>query len=122
TATTTLTPTTGQIGVGRINRYAGTAKLDDFTITAAGTGVKESFDTTATGATPAGWQTWVGGAPGGFGAAGGTALSTPNGFARTGGSGTVGRAWATAALPADVDASAAVYLNGLIPAQVFARG
>jgi hypothetical protein len=122
TATTTLTPATGRVGVGRVNRYAGLTTLDNFTILPVDVGVQESFDTTAVGAIPAGWQSWVAGAPGGFGATTANAVSPANGFASTGGSSTVGRAWANTDLPADVDASAAVYLDGLIPARVFARG
>lgn len=124
-ATTTLAPATGFIGVGRIGAYSGTVRMDDFeTIPAAPTSpaVNESFDTTAAGAAPTGWKTWSAGTPGTLGAATGAALSPAHGFASTGGSSTAARAWATAELPADVDASAAVYLNGLIPGRVFVRG
>ncbi|HSQ54747.1 MAG TPA: Ig-like domain-containing protein, partial [Gemmata sp.] len=105
-----------------MNQYAGTTKLDDFTTYPVDTGVKEAFDTTATGEVPKGWQTWGSGAAGSFAVSSSLALSPANGLASTGGSTTIGRAWSTADLPADVDASAAVYLNNLIPAQVFVRG
>jgi hypothetical protein len=121
TATTTLNPATGQVGVGRVNRYAGAVRMDNFTITPPATGVQESFDTTPVGAIPPGWQVWTNGT-GGFGTATGTALSPANGFASTGTSSTVGRAWASAQLPADVDASATVFLSSLTPARVFVRG
>jgi hypothetical protein len=125
TATTTLNPATGRLGVGRVNRYAGSVKLDDFTVRAAevvDTGVRESFDTTPPGSVPAGWQSWNGGAAGGFGVTTPLANSPANGFTSTGGTSTANRAWAGTALPGDVDAAASVFLNSLIPAQVFVRG
>ncbi|MBA4062701.1 MAG: hypothetical protein C0501_03150 [Isosphaera sp.] len=84
--------------------------------------VAESFDTTAPGAAPVGWQAWAGGAPGGFAAAPARALSPGNGFAASGGSTTAARAWSAVDQPADVTAAAAVYLDSLIPARVFVRG
>jgi hypothetical protein len=121
-ATTSLTPTSGSVGVGRMSSYAGTVSLDNFTIVPpAPSGVTQSFDTTAVGAVPTGWQTWSSG-NGNFATSTGLAESGANGFASTGGSNTSSRAWSTTSLPADVDASAAVYLNSLIPAQVFIRG
>ena len=97
--------------------------LDNFAILGpTPTAVAQSFDTTPVGAAPAGWRTWLGGAPGTFGATASRFLSPANGFASTGGSTTAARAWATDDLPADVIASAAVYLDSLIPARVFVRG
>ncbi|MCE9565914.1 MAG: hypothetical protein K8U57_28150 [Planctomycetes bacterium] len=134
TATTTLTPATGFAGVGRAASYSGTVKLDTFTVLpgASTTGsspvvtlpsaVKESFDTTALGAIPVGWQTWTSGNPGGFGVASAIALSPSHGFTSTGGSTTASRAWSSTTMPADVDASAAVYADGIVPARVFVRG
>ena len=126
TATTAVNPESGRVGVGRINRYAGAVSLDDFTVTpvapAAPAGVKESFDSTPVGAIPNGWQSWNGGAAGGFGVTNSRPNSPANGFASTGGTSTANRAWSTAQLPADVDAAASVYLDGLIPARVFVRG
>jgi len=134
TTTTTLMTASGFAGVGRTGAYSGTVKLDTFTITpgafvgstpprdTSGAGVKESFDTTITGAIPSGWQTWTGGNPGGFAVQNTISLSPSNGIASTGGSTTVSRAWTATAMPADVDATAAVYVNGLVPAGVFVRG
>jgi hypothetical protein len=82
----------------------------------------EAFDATAPGAAPAGWRVWVGGAAGGFAASPARALSGGNGFAGSGGSATAARAWAATDQPADASASAAVYLDSLIPARVFVRG
>jgi hypothetical protein len=118
--TTTLAATNGYVGVGRAAAYTGAVKLDNFAVLAP-QGVRQSFDTTAVGATPTGWQKWVT-ANGTFGAATTRALSPANGFASNGGSLTATRAWATAELPADVDASVAVFVDSLIPARVFVRG
>ncbi len=123
TATTTLTPTSGSVGVGRIGAYAGPVDFDNFTLTLPPpSGVTQSFDTTTAGGTPSGWQTWTNGAAGGFGVSNALAESPSNGYASTGSTITASRAWETANLGADVDASAAVYLNSLIPARVFVRG
>ncbi|MFO0824879.1 MAG: hypothetical protein U0792_17465 [Gemmataceae bacterium] len=130
TAKTSLTTGTGYAGIGRAAAYSGTAKLDTFSILPASDappalssgGVKETFDITSPGAIPSGWQSWRGGAAGDFGVTSAIALSVSNGFASTGGSTTTSRAWNTANLGADVDASAAVYVDGIIPARVFVRG
>src|SRR5262249_54971481 len=50
------------------------------------------------------------------------ALSAPHGLSLSGTSGTVARAWLAEPQPADGYASAAVFLNTLIPAEVFVRG
>src|SRR5262249_49781346 len=124
-ATTTLTAANGFVGVGRLGVYAGAVDLDNFAILGAATppaGVTQSFDTTAAGATPTGWQTWISNTNGTVGASAARALSPANGFAPTGGSAIAARGWATDSLPADTDASVAVYLDSLIPAQVFVRG
>jgi len=125
TATTTLNPVTGAIGVGRAGVYSGAVRLDDFALLPDPTlsiAVVQTFDSTALGAAPTDWRTWTSGATGTFGADAGRALSPANGFTSNGGSNTSNRAWTIADLPADVDASAAVYLNSLIPARVFVRG
>src|SRR5262249_45351555 len=84
--------------------------------------VTQSFDTTAVGSAPSGWTTWSSTATGAFGASTSRALSPANGFASSGQSNTTARAWANTDLPADVDASAAIYLDSLVPAQVLVRG
>ena len=122
TATTTLAGV-GSVGVGRVAQFAGPVAVDDFTVLPPAplsppTVVHQNFDTTAPGTVPAGWSS----AAAGFQAATARAQSPANGFTSNGGSTTAARAWADAAMPADVDASAAVYLDSLIPAQVFARG
>ena len=122
TATTTLTGD-GFVGVGRSAVYAGSVSLDNFAVLGtAPISVAQFFDTTPAGATPDGWQTWLGGATGTLGTTTTRSLSPANGFASTGGSTTSARAWASDELPADASASAAIYLDSLIPARVFIRG
>ncbi|HZT83568.1 MAG TPA: hypothetical protein VFA26_25280, partial [Gemmataceae bacterium] len=83
--------------------------------------LRESFDGAQPGTLPAAWGRWTtGGCT--FAVAAGKALSAPNGLAAAGGSGAAGRAWVKAPAPADVQAGAAVFLNSLVPAQVFIRG
>ncbi|QDU23361.1 Ig-like domain-containing protein [Urbifossiella limnaea] len=119
----------GSVGVGRAARYSGNVSLDDFTVIPPApppvppvVSVSQNFDATATGARPAGWSSWSADGSGVFTASAARANSPANGFASTGGSVSAARAWSDAALPADVDTSAALYLDGIIPAQVFARG
>lgn len=124
TTQTTLTGG-GAVGIGRAARYAGKVSLDDFQVIPPApppvVGVTQNFDTTAAGARPAGWSSWS--ANGGdFLASAARAQSAPNGFASGGGTTSAARAWSNLALPADVDASASLYLDGLIPAQLFVRG
>jgi hypothetical protein len=81
----------------------------------------ESFDKAAPGAVPEGWSRWAG--PGTTVEVSGLkALSAPNGLALTGPSPGVARAWLARPQAADVQASAMVYLDTLIPAQVLIRG
>ncbi len=89
---------------------------------ASGSTITQSFDTTAVGSAPSGWNGWASDSRGFFMASAARALSPNNGFAADGLSGTTSRAWASADLPADVDVSASAYLDSLIPVQVFARG
>src|SRR5437879_3071234 len=83
--------------------------------------VIESFDKAAPGAVPEGWSRWAG--PGSTVEVSGLkALSAPNWLAFTGPSPGMARAWLARPQPADVQVSAAVYLDTLIPAQVLIRG
>ena len=81
----------------------------------------ESFDKAGKGGLPDGWASW---------ASKGSvvevsplkAVSAPNALAITGPSPAVARAWMVQPQPADVQASAVVMLDTLIPAHVFVRG
>src|SRR5881409_2430789 len=81
----------------------------------------ESFDKAAVGTAPEGWSRWAG--PGATVEVSALkSLSAPNGLALTGPSPGVARAWLARPQPADVQVSAAVYLDTLIPAQILVRG
>ena len=124
TATTTIAAAPGLAGVGRAAAVWGPVQLDDFNLVepvAEVAAVEESFDTTAVGTTPGGWGVWASDANG-FKVSTTRANSAPNGFTSSGGTQTTARAWADETMPADVDASAALYLDSLIPAQLFVRG
>src|SRR5438309_2142735 len=87
----------------------------------AAAAVTESFDKAAAGTVPEGWTRW--GSPGSSVEVSALkSLSAPNGLAFTGPSPAIARAWLGRPQPADVQASAAVYLDTLIPAQVLIRG
>ena len=131
TGTSTL-PATGFAGIGRAPLYSGDVAIDNVTIPdaavppapapPAAAGVQQAFDGTAAGGKPADWRGWASDGTSAFAASAARTLSAANGFASAGGSLSAARAWADTALPADVDASAAVYLDSLIPAQLFVRG
>jgi hypothetical protein len=130
TATDTALPGAGQVGVARPPSYAGTLTFDDFTATSLSAPPSppppvttvEAFDTTTPGALPTGWTQWNSGG-GAFAVSPARALSAPNGLTvTTTASGLTAYAWETSSQPANVTVGAAVYLNTLIPAEVFARG
>ena len=86
-------------------------------------GVTQNFDQTAAGdaARGLGAVEQRGDTP--FAVTATAAVSTPNGLAMTATlSNTAARAWPTGYSGTDLQASADVYVNSLIPAQVFARG
>ena len=126
TVATWLPSTRGFVGLGRGSSYAGTVALDNFEVIAPAPApsraVQQNFDSTAAGSRPAGWSGWSTDAGSAFGTNSNRAVSAPNGFLSTGGSTSSARAWADADFPADVQASAAVYLDSLVPAQIFVRG
>ncbi|AMV23619.1 hypothetical protein VT84_04355 [Gemmata sp. SH-PL17] len=121
-STTTAITGGGKIGVGRNGLYYGAVQLDDFSGFSTAPSVTETFDTTPVGSAPTTWNTWASDSTGGFKTTLTRALSPDNGFASNGLSNTTARAWSNTDLPAGVDVSAAIYLDSLIPAQIFARG
>jgi hypothetical protein len=76
----------------------------------------ERFDTEANGALPDGWASW--------GSAGTVAARTTldQTLRVGGGSADATRLWIDRLLPVDIQATSSVYLDGLAPAQLFARG
>ncbi len=111
----------GQVGLGRPASYAGTVNFDNFSVVLPG--VTEHFDQTAAGTLPTGWAQWSSSGDTPFAVAANSAVSTPNGLAMTATlSNTAARAWPTGYSGTDLQVGADVYVNSLIPAQVFARG
>ena len=124
TVQTSLPSANGLVGLGRSAAYFGTVSLDNFEVLPLpSSAIQQSFDTTAAGAKPAGWSGWSSDAGSAFAAGTLRALSPANGFTSNSSSSTsAARAWANSDLAADVNASAAVYLDSLVPAQIFVRG
>ncbi len=96
--------------------------LEDRLVPSGSTLAQQSFDGTAVGALPSGWSQWSSNGARAFAVSSAQPLSGPNDLASTAGSSVWARAWDAAPMPADVQASAAVYVNNLTPAQVLARG
>jgi hypothetical protein len=111
----------GLVGINRPAQYATTTYVDDFTTLGSG-GKVETFDTTPAGGLPAGWSQWSSTGAAAF-TPSSRALSVPQGFTSTTTlSSFTGRAWVNAAQTVDVAASAALYLDQVIPGQVIVRG
>ncbi len=111
----------GQVGLGRPSSYAGTVTFDNFAVTAPS--LTEHFDQVSVGGLPAGWTQWSSAGDAPFAVSAARSVSAPNGLAMTATlSSTAARAWPTSYSGTDLQASANVYLDSLIPAQVFARG
>jgi hypothetical protein len=83
--------------------------------------LQQSFDATSPGSLPSGWSQWSSGAAS-------FAVSTTKpengaaGLASSGASNVTARGWLTTTQPADVQASADVFVNALTGAQVLVRG
>src|SRR5579884_3875967 len=104
-------------------RHAAPPRLEALEDRLTPSGVSESFDSTPAGAIPAGWAQWSSSGAAAFAVSSARALSTPDGLGVSASASTLSaRSWVSASQPADVQASAAVYLSSPIPAQVLARG
>ncbi|HEV3142757.1 MAG TPA: Ig-like domain-containing protein [Gemmataceae bacterium] len=111
----------GLIGINRPAAYSGKVSLDDFTILVPE--YRQNFDAVALGTLPNGWSQWSNNSSGAFQASNQQSLSAPQSLASTAAtSQTESRTWLSTPYPPDVQVSAAVYLNGLNPAEIFARG
>jgi hypothetical protein len=116
----------GKAGIARPAKYAGPADVDDFATIPQQASVqagalRESFDAVPAGGLPAGWSRWSSDGTPGLGtsatkAVAGQGLDSITTANRT------SRVWNNTALPADVNASAAVFVDSLVPSQVFVRG
>ena len=102
----------------------GLEELEPRLAPATSAGTVEAFDTTPTGSLPAGWVQWSNNGTNAFATSSSPALSPPNSLAVNSptASGLDARSWVNNTQPANVQVSAAVYLNSPIPAEVLARG
>jgi hypothetical protein len=117
----------GFIGLGRQPGYAGDTVFNDFHVLPLSQGVPSAtasygkqFAGVPIGGLPSGWLQWSNQAPAAVTAD--HALSGSKGLRFDAGSGNSARAWVTDVLPPDVQATASLFLNSLIPAEVFVRG
>ena len=83
--------------------------------------LQESFDSTPPGSLPAGWSQWSSGAAS-FAVSTAQPESGPAGLASSGASNVTARGWLATSQPADVQASADVFVNALTGTQVLVRG
>ncbi|MFL5244738.1 MAG: hypothetical protein ACJ8FY_21760 [Gemmataceae bacterium] len=86
--------------------------------------IKESFDKAKKGALPEGWSGWsTDGATKGFAVSAAKSLSEPHTLACSSDSSRLAaRAWLNEAQPADIQVSASVLVETLIPSQILLRG
>jgi hypothetical protein len=111
----------GQVGFNRGTKSADHLVLDNLLVNRVYPESRavyqvERFDTETNGALPDGWGKWA---------------SRPDGSARTtpdqtlkvgGGSSTVSRLWLNRVEPADIQVTSSLFVDGRVPAQLFARG
>ncbi|MFO0847455.1 MAG: Ig-like domain-containing protein [Gemmataceae bacterium] len=119
-AASTWLPATGQVGLGRAAGGQGMTFVDGFVATTP-PAIHETFDAVPVAGLPVNWKEWTSDGTAGFGATAARAVSG-NGFAAAGTSVTTARAWVGSPQPADVQASASVYADSLIPASLVIRG
>ncbi|HMF14257.1 MAG TPA: Ig-like domain-containing protein, partial [Gemmataceae bacterium] len=117
----------GYVGLGRQSGYAGDTVFSDFQAVTLSKGrpvppptYNQQFSGTPVGSLPKDWVQWSNQAPAAVTAD--HALTGSKGLRFDAGSGNTARAWISDTLPADLQASAAVLLSGLIPADLFVRG
>ena len=118
----------GYTGLGRSAGVAGTVPLDDFSVTpttstsATGGTVQQTFDSTPVGKLPSGWSQWSTTGANSFLVSAAFPYSGSGGLASSGSSSLSACTWLAAGQPADVQVSADIYLNSLIPLKILARG
>lgn len=129
----------GRAGIGRGSGVAGPVSFDNFLVTtsaaattppptnnpppATTTGTRNfDFDSSATGSLPSGWSSWTNGKGGAFAVTAASTLSAPNGLVSNGTSAVNSRAWFNGQSYNDVQIAGSVYVDSLIPSQLFVRG
>ena len=115
-------PAASHVGIGRATGGGGGMAYIDDLAALAPPGVNESFDATATGALPAGWQAWSSDGLPRVRVSSGASVSPSNALTAEGSSPTQSRAWATGISAADATVAASILTDSLIPASVIARG
>jgi Bacterial Ig domain len=109
----------GLAGVNRPASYAGAAALDNFALLPVTN--SQTFDTTPIGRIPAGWSSWNANGAGSFGVAAAPSVAG-RGLNSSGASNAASRVWTDTVMPADIQALVSIYVNSMIPAQIFVRG
>lgn len=84
--------------------------------------LNEAFQTAGPNGLPAGWVQWSADRSPAFRIDPTSGLGDLGELTATAPRGVAARAWVTAPFPADVETSASVYLNSLVPVQLFVRG
>ena len=113
---------TGSVGVARNAGGAGMSFFDDFHVEPPPSAVvRVNFDATAVGSRPADWKSYTSDGTAGFAVSAARQGGTP-GYIANGGTNTTARSWYGTAQPADVQASASLYADTLVPGTIFVRG
>jgi hypothetical protein len=111
----------GQVGVSRGSQSAAPLVVDNLYVNSVSPESRsvyqvERFDTETGGALPDGWGVWSSGPDG-------TAHTTPDQSLVLGGnSNTATRLWIDSTEPADIQVTSSIYVQSLVPAELFARG
>src|SRR5262249_24439160 len=117
----------GMVGINRAPSVAGKLTFDNFQVTTElpdeGTVAlhEDNFTTPTSGGLPPGWAVWRQDSTPVRIVASTQSLTGTGALSINAGTG-VARAWYDALLPANVQASTALYLDSLVPAQLFVRG
>jgi hypothetical protein len=117
----------GFVGLGRQPGYAGDTVFDDFQarplsrgIPVSTAGFAQQFDHVPVGGLPPNWVQWSNQAPAAVAAD--PTFSLAKALRFEAGSGNNARAWISDNLPADLEVTASILVNNLIPSEVFVRG
>jgi hypothetical protein len=96
--------------------------LEDRSLPSSAPLLIEPFQAAGSSGLPNGWYQWSSNHSPGFAVDRTSGLGDLGLLTATAPSGVTTRAWVASPFPADVETSAAVYLNSLVPAQLFVRG
>jgi len=127
--TDTAITTAGRVGINRNPGVNGQVAIDNFAVNKTLTTTtltalnQQDFGSNLTRGLPANWSSYTNTQGQTLQvSASNKALTGSSAIGVTGDSGLVARAWSNTQFPADVQVSAALYLDSLVPALVFARG